>query len=992
MESNKWGDGKYCENGLKFYCCEVDQAKSIDCYWNDGLSCKNDDVDMTYDYEGFVFGRVFCCSPTEAKRWNNCEWRGKEGNCFDNHCDTISQVQLAESKSGEGKTCGIHLERQRVYCCDPAEGETLFLPVPLDYLFPDAPDEDTADAEYKLKVDPTWGGEVTASDDEPNDAAFGFFVLASPEEIQTSLDKRDGSHWELFDCFDDVTEGTHTIRMICSDTSEDSNCNKIYLGKGVPGTIIEMPSKCGPGKYAVANNMQVSSNQTLPDHLNKRAFPEDAVVHDLTFNYDFTLVPRDFGDTQMRLDFSNEKGYWDAVVNKAGNSKRKRSLDDHQGNHKRWLEEEWRDDFHKGARETSDLHKRWFGSDVVDWLKGLLNVATGGGLEVQHSVDETLTVILINEQYGPCNFKGVDVQANIKAEARANVKVSTSFGLTIVSTLTIPPDLSSSHLYFKNNGEVSATFTVDALTSATFKTDDIELYGLDQFPGATFTVPGILTVGPNFRLFGAVDASVEIAGHLQADVAIGSWDIQQTYPAASKEYEPQGLSTPSIDGTQADLDDMTFDYSVTANGSLSIHLKPTFTFGIEFNPSWKVDDCKVDLVADGYIKFSASATTQSGSCPFTYGIEAGAELYAQVAAPEIYGWNLNTDHYSIQRTEPIPIVQGDSCPKSENHKRNVLPYGADYFATGTGAHVDVSASTHSLNKRSDVIGPLLRLKKGLSCPGEDSNNGTYGCPLCGDDDSLDSSDLTRRDDDATCAYEPVAPGLEACAGDFGGLSQRWLTGAVALDKRANSQKTLAWEYPAFTRNTISIGYYPSCSAGNLPSGVGKWYDYKDINNNGGCSAEVVKKNKDTGKNSVDGRPIREFATEHIFEAQLLTRFLNFLYQEGNKGPERYGYKQAGWDWVSVVLIGLQLDPGYTTAAGMTAHHDSNGKTVLEAMGAFIDNEKALVLTSSAINTPKLSWFGGNTPNAGDDPSDNGLETLRRVRNVSLHFPTVTPGL
>ncbi|CAD0115049.1 unnamed protein product [Aureobasidium uvarum] len=872
MESNKWGDGKYCENGLKFYCCEIDQAKSIDCYWNDGLSCKNDDVDMTYDYEGFVFGRVFCCSPTEAKRWNNCAWHGKEGNCFDNHCDTISQVQLAESKSGEGKTCGVHLERQRVYCCDPADGQSLFLPVPLDYLFPDAPDEDTADAEYKLKVDPTWGGEVKASDDEPNDAAFGFFVLASPEEIQTSLDKRDGSHWELFDCFDDVSEGTHTIRMICSDTSENSNCNKIHLGKGVPGTIIEMPDKCGPGKYAVANGIQVSSNQTLPDHLNKRSFPEDAVVHDLTFNYDFTLVPRDFGDTQMRLDFSNEKGYWDSVVDKAGNSKRKRSLEDHKGNHRRWLEEEWRDDYHMGARESSDLHKRWFGEDVLDWLKGLLNVASSGGLEIQHTVDQTITAILINEQYGPCNFKGVEVQANLKAEARANVKVSTSFGLTIVSTLTIPPDLSSSHLYFKNNGEVSATFTVDALTSATFDTKDVELFGLDQFPGAIFNVPGIMTVGPNFRLFGSVDASVEVAGHLQADVALGSWDIQQTYPAANKDFEPQGLSTPNIDGTQADLNDMTFDYSVTANGSLSVHLKPTFTFGIEFNPSWKVDSCKVDLVADGFITFSAGATTQSGSCPFTYGIEAGAELYAKVAAPKIYGWDLGTDHFSIQRTEPIPIVQGDSCAKSEKHKRNVLPLGADHLATAIGA-----PAIHSFEKRNDVIGPLVRLKSGLSCPGEETNNGTYGCPLCGDDESVESTDLTRRaDGGATCAYEPVAPGLEACVGNFESVSKRWMSGDVILDKRVKrAAKPLAWQYPPGTRAVdVIINYYPSCSADGLPSNIGRWYDYKDISENGVCTAEVAKKNKDAGKNTVDGRPIGEFASTQIHRPVYLMMLTN----------------------------------------------------------------------------------------------------------------------
>ena len=73
------------------------------------------------------------------------------------------------------------------------------------------------------------------------DGEFGFVVLASPEEIQISLDKRDGSHWELFNCSNAVSEEEQTIRMMCTDLSESSNCDKIYLGHGAPGTIVEMP-------------------------------------------------------------------------------------------------------------------------------------------------------------------------------------------------------------------------------------------------------------------------------------------------------------------------------------------------------------------------------------------------------------------------------------------------------------------------------------------------------------------------------------------------------------------------------------------------------------------------------------------------------------------------------------------------------------------------------------------------------------------------------
>lgn len=42
LQLNRWGDGKYCEDGNKVYCCDVPAAKDIGCYWTDG-NCKSGD-------------------------------------------------------------------------------------------------------------------------------------------------------------------------------------------------------------------------------------------------------------------------------------------------------------------------------------------------------------------------------------------------------------------------------------------------------------------------------------------------------------------------------------------------------------------------------------------------------------------------------------------------------------------------------------------------------------------------------------------------------------------------------------------------------------------------------------------------------------------------------------------------------------------------------------------------------------------------------------
>jgi chitinase len=148
--------------------------------------------------------------------------------------------------------------RDRVYCCDMASGKSPWLPVPLDYLFPQAP-PDSASTDYKLSVDPTWGGKEKGGSPEPEDASFGFFVLSSPEALQVSLDKRDGSDWEVFDCHDAVSENTQTVRVMCTSDSEDSNCGKIFLGHGVPGTILEMPAGVRGSLTPSHNNIRWNS-------------------------------------------------------------------------------------------------------------------------------------------------------------------------------------------------------------------------------------------------------------------------------------------------------------------------------------------------------------------------------------------------------------------------------------------------------------------------------------------------------------------------------------------------------------------------------------------------------------------------------------------------------------------------------------------------------------------------------------------------------------
>lgn len=107
--------------------------------------------------------------------------------------------------------------------------------------------------------------------------------------------------------------------MFCTDISADSNCLKISLGHGIPGMIVELPQGCGPSEYAVAKPLTMSKTQdpTILKRLEKRGYGHVPLIYDFAFEFHSERVPRDLGDNQMRVDYSNQVGYWHTIMNKA---------------------------------------------------------------------------------------------------------------------------------------------------------------------------------------------------------------------------------------------------------------------------------------------------------------------------------------------------------------------------------------------------------------------------------------------------------------------------------------------------------------------------------------------------------------------------------------------------------------------------------------------------------------------------------------------------
>ncbi|KAF9892666.1 hypothetical protein FE257_001068 [Aspergillus nanangensis] len=835
-------------------------------------------------------------------------------------------------------------------------------------MFEHPPDPDTAETDFALKVDSTWGGEFEDNpyvEEDPTDAPFGFVVLTSPEEIQVSLDKRDGSHWEVFDCLDAITEGEHTVRMVCTNEEDDSNCGKIHLGHGAPGTIIQMPQGCGPGKYAVAKDLIPSNNQTLPGHLAERSLTYRDGVYDLKFDYDFRRVPRDMGETQMRIDFSNDANYWNEVVAEAASSSsasqktRKRSMDEVGGNHRRWMEEEWREDAHFGGLQPEHLHKRWFGTTIVSWLIHMFGTVETT-VEVGHHYSEDFVLKLVVERMQCANM-----DARLDIYAQTHVEATVNFGFTLITTLEWPINLDNSFLYFRSRGKADAKFGVDAAATFFFDTGDVQLFSADKF-GAAFAVPGIITIGPNFKIFGQVEGEATLGVKFESSLKLAEWDVYQTYPVANEEWEPKSEEDPE---KTAYTSEPSMEWGISANGYVAAHIKPTITFGIDFNQDLiPLTSCAVNLVADGYVRFHAEGQVGSSGASFCYGVDAGGDLYATIDAPGPIKWALPQDPYHIYPVSPVEIYPATGKPacwspsQSDSlQARSLTLSGAEMTYNHSNSKrpsLEVYYSDdqpHSLGKRAQVWGPLISSIPGMTCPGTDGTEKVPPCPYCSGGSasqggSIDA--LVARQSGETCYYEPLGkdPG-DICLDD---ISSSEVERRSVLEKRTEPKK-LKWTYNGI-EIPLAVVHFPSCGRAKRSSEILKWYGFDPIQQS--CGPRISKL-------ATQPRGVG-YVTEHVYEAFALQQFFEFV--TSTELPA--GYTPAGPDWVAEVILNL----------GGNRAHIMSGETLFDLVKRHIggtDNKEALVLADGFMNRKKEDFMQGDTPYRGTQADEQSTRIQQR---------------
>ncbi|KAF5852879.1 hypothetical protein GGP41_008338 [Bipolaris sorokiniana] len=611
------------------YCCD----KGIDsssCHWNEGTT-------DFLSYAPACNGASQC--PEGETRIALDPEGGPDANGNTHSC------KVAGSSGGSVPTPWFNVDL--AFCC---KGSAMGA---LRNLFPKpGPESDTE--KLDIKLDRTMGGQKKAGNSvHPNDSAFGFYIMSGPEEELTSIDKRDGSHWELFDCDNTVGEKRQTVKAVCANLSDDHNCDVIFKGTGVAGTVVDMPGDCGPGRYAVAVSMTPSTDHShLHKHLVKRGL-EAARVFDFTFDYDYSPIEKraDKSNVLLRIDYSDDPGYWDTIV-AAKHDSRKRSLEienDFGGDRKAWLEHTWRKE--KREFHHTELHARWWSGDVREWFdkhKKVDETYTG----VRHRIADTISVPIFDQDLNCPSLQGMGVdELYFKAWAELNIDIQTAAGVTVIGTLGDLKSFEESSVWFRTNGRVDASLNFNAKGALSFHTGQVELFGAHNF-GASFRVPGIVTIGPDFRILASIAGDATLELNTKYAVNFGNWDYAMRYPT------PQGESdTPTKTGDlkEPQISNSTdpFSWTLDANGQITAHIIPKVTFGIVFDNS-AISNAALDLGVDAYARLAGTSTVGSNqNFKYCYEADAGATLFASVQAPTIFGQSLSRYYALWADTYPI---------------------------------------------------------------------------------------------------------------------------------------------------------------------------------------------------------------------------------------------------------------------------------------------------------------------------------------------------
>ncbi|UKZ78670.1 hypothetical protein TrVFT333_006416 [Trichoderma virens FT-333] len=985
---DNYGGGGYCSTNRKQFCCPaLNINKAVNkCQWYRGSSCPSNKP----QYLTYSGSSKLCCPEEPVFNTNLCDWYGSSGFCAQTNCP-VGDVLVARSswatpvKGSSSTASGCYFGGQKSFCCVSPFGSDAggTLPVPLDHLFPEYESIPTADeAVYQEAFDGIWSWDV-----DPETSPFAWVVMVGPPESVQSLDRRDGSFLETFDCPNPDPEdySVQTFKAVCLAESDDHDCEDLLLGDGAYGTIARLPASCGPDEWVRVVSFNEIDNTTLPHHLVKRATPYSK-VYEIKYDYRIRDVASD--EIFVRIDTSSHAHYWSQIVASDMQSKKKRSEDDLQTDgaaKKKSSIPDWREPHMEWFRQH-ELRKRgagsggWWAQKFIDLLK---NGAVSSSEPGSYSFEQVLYQASIS---CPPNF-----DASMSVRANGSLNADLDFGVSLIGRVK-DTQFEQAFAYFSIK-EFSANVQLYLEGEAQFTFESREAQLLENFApwGGSFNIKGLVTIGPYMDVTAQVDSIATVSGFFGSGVTISNTNMNngKTVPLTWM-YPPYLEYLPDPTALYAGMYSLDTTVranrkvSVAAQGSIALTLTPSIAFKVQvdINGLLRTDTHITAAFPNRMTIGVGTSETCTNGLQYRMDYEQKFDLITNTSS---LGWDLPTT--TIYKTSKQLLA-----PKCYSFiPDNFTPVNnLESRVTGNATQVP---SLQSVRPRADgddqapVVNPLFPDPKGscLVCPRDTYFEDSPCSPLF-DEDGIVNDPECEGIAGASSKKRATVPGSAPLRPEYE-ATLRWFKKERALiEKRTNTKPPfdLCEKYgydPAQTKwkpavNVPKLTYYVSSEViAGKTGGKYKIYgplDRSDMDNYEFGELKTVSDSK-------------KYGAEHVLEHQTLKDFLvNFVAfmnkpkadsgkKFDNAATPAYakqytrasdGWLMAGeWGFCAHFKFWLDMIPLQATWYDSKEYAAPTGALSQTIMKAIPNTEKygeEMPLLDSQTNSVKEAAWNGNT--------------------------------
>ncbi|KAJ2923649.1 hypothetical protein H1R20_g13452, partial [Candolleomyces eurysporus] len=339
--------------------------------------------------------------------------------------------------------------------------------------------------------------------------------------------------WEILDCQEDSL--SQDIRLVCSD---ESKCHHLFRNIGAVGKIARLPDSCGKNAFAHISRAWLPQDQSIPERIASRLVKRDGTlpeVQALHIDTDFAA-----GDTEgldpvyFAIQAANIPGAEELTLPSSSRI--------------------------KGRDEST------FVEDALYSVSGLFDFEWDYTKNIK-IVDINRSWNIFDQQLTCPNYSG-----RLRMDVSAQVSAAAAIGVAVEGKI-IPPKITDFALIAALNANLNGALNLNGGLTGSISTGNVKLYEIGV-PGLSF--PGILTIGPTFRIDASASASLDINADLTVGLNYAIEEASMVYPPTSKHAIKNGGTFKFVD-TPLKLSAVP---SVSANGRVEAHLIPSLNMGV----------------------------------------------------------------------------------------------------------------------------------------------------------------------------------------------------------------------------------------------------------------------------------------------------------------------------------------------------------------------------------------------------------------------------